>query len=64
MKVIGSEYPCGPCPGYPLKCTCGTVLTEDNVVDKECDDECEVCNYCGSDKCPDCGAHVHCGGCI
>ncbi|KKN70946.1 hypothetical protein LCGC14_0425480 [marine sediment metagenome] len=64
IKVVGSEYSCGPCPGLPLQCTCGIMITEDNVISKECNDECEVCDYCGSDKCPNCGDHVHCGGCV
>lgn len=64
MKEIGSEYPCGPCD-LPLKCACGTILTEDNLIEKDCDDnECEICAYCGISKCPDCGRHLHCGGCI
>ena len=63
MKVVGSGYPCGPCE-LPVKCTCGTVLTEENVIDAVCADECEVCDYCGTGKCPDCGAHLHCGGCV
>lgn len=62
MKIIRSEYPCGPCR-LPLKCRCGIILTEDNVVNEECLDECEVCDCCGTSKCPDCGEHVHCGGC-
>jgi hypothetical protein len=62
--VAGSEYPCGPCE-LPLVCLkCGTIITEDNVVNEECPDECEICMYCGTGRCPKCGMHWHCGGCI
>ena len=63
MKETGSNYPCGPCE-LPLECSkCGTIITEDNVVDIE-HDNCEVCDYCGSESCPNCGQHWHCGWCI
>jgi hypothetical protein len=65
MREIGSNYPCGPCPDeLPMKCTCGKILTDDNIGDKDCGDGCEVCYYCGIGKCPDCGEHIHCGGCV
>ena len=65
IKTVGENYPCGPCE-LPLVCVqCGTVITEENVVNEACDDAyCEVCQYCGIGKCPKCGAHWHCGGCI
>lgn len=63
MKKIGDNYPNGPCE-FPMKCLCGKILTEENVVDKECEGECEVCQYCGISKCPECGEHTHCGGCV
>ena len=63
MKTIGEDYPCGPC-SLPLKCTCGTVITKDNVVNETCEGECDVCLYCGDGKCPKCGEHWHCGGCV
>ena len=63
MRVVGDGYPCGPC-SLPLKCACGKILTDDNVVNESCDGECEVCDYCGNTKCPNCGQHVCCGGCI
>ncbi|MCP4651163.1 MAG: hypothetical protein GY853_13940 [PVC group bacterium] len=63
MKNVAENYPCGPCE-LPLKCGCGTVITEDNVVDSQCEEECEVCQYCGCGSCPSCGEHWHCGGCI
>jgi len=68
MSVLlkaGSGYPCGPCE-LPLKCSsCDTVITEENAVYKSCDgDDCETCQYCSNQKCPKCGAHVCCGGCV
>lgn len=64
IKVAGSSYPCGPC-SLPVKCSsCGTIITPENVVEDECTDDCETCHYCGIGKCPNCGAHWHCGGCI
>jgi hypothetical protein len=64
MDTSGENYPCGPC-SLPLKCcNCETEITKDNVVDDICDSECEVCEYCGIGKCPNCGTHWHCGGCI
>lgn len=63
IPVAGSNYPCGPCH-LPVKCAnCGTIITKDNVVDKD-DCGCEVCVYCDSGSCPTCGEHWHCGGCI
>lgn len=64
IPVAGSQYPCGPCE-MPVECpNCGTIITEGNVVNKNCDEECEICEYCGSEKCPNCLTHLHCGGCI
>ena len=64
MKVTGEDYPCGPCE-LPLKCAnCGAVITEENVIEEDCEGECEVCEYCGNGKCPACGEHWHCGGCV
>lgn len=52
IPVAGSQYPCGPC-GMPVECpNCGTIITEENVVKKDCDEECEICDYCGNEKCP------------
>ena len=40
-------------------------LRDENVKHEDCEDgECEVCQYCSNAKCPVCGAHVCCGGCI
>jgi hypothetical protein len=63
MKKVGSEYPCGPCD-FPKECSCGTILTEINVVSDRCRNDCEICDYCSTLKCPDCGEHTCCGGCI
>lgn len=65
MEKTGERCPCGPC-GLPLECDeCGTIITEDNVVEEPCENgRCEICNYCGEGKCPKCGQHWHCGGCV
>ena len=64
MRKTGENYPVGPCT-LPLECyNCGTVITQENVVTDRCDGECELCLYCGEEKCPQCGNHWHCGGCI
>lgn len=63
MLTIGQHYPCGPCE-FPVQCTCGFVITKENVVNYSCEEECEICEYCGTGKCPECGNHRHCGGCI
>ena len=66
MEILktGSNYPCGPCK-LPLECSsCGFIITEENVLDDPCECECEVCDYCGTGKCPSCGDHWHCGGCV
>ena len=64
MKKTCEDYPCGPCE-LPLECSeCGTIITEENVKNEDCEDECDVCGYCGDGKCPNCGSHWHCGGCI
>ena len=64
MKKTGEEYPNGPCE-LPLECSnCGTIITVENQITEDCQEECEVCDYCGNGKCPNCGDHWHCGGCI
>ena len=63
----GEFYPCGPCPfgDFKIMCrSCETIVTPENITDDPCDEECEVCDYCGAGKCPDCGEHIHCGGSI
>lgn len=61
---IGSEYPIGPCPSgdYKLLCSCETIVTPQNVIHLNCG--CEICEYCGDGRCPNCSEHIHCGGCI
>jgi len=62
---VGHGYPCGPCPGDgPVTCYCGTVVTDDNVKYYTCPEECDVCRYCSQRRCPSCGAHMCCGGCV
>ena len=64
MKKTGENYPIGPCV-LPLQCSiCGTIITEENVVNKDCAGGCDICLYCGNGKCPKCGEHWHCGGCV
>ena len=64
IKKTGENFPCGPCE-LPLKCSeCVTIITEENVVEEYCEGECEICDFCGPDKCPVCGEHCHCGGCV
>ena len=64
MQKTGEDYPCGPCI-LPLECSnCGTIITEENQVNEDCTEECDICDYCGNGKCPNCGEHWHCGGCI
>lgn len=64
IQISGENYPCGPCALPVVCCDCGTIITDENVVFEVCEDECEICNYCGDRKCPNCKAHVCCGGCI
>lgn len=69
MQKTCSDYPGGPCLGsadWELMChNCDTVLNEDNIDPSPCDDpQCETCQYCGHERCPNCGAHIHCGGCV
>ena len=66
LLKFGDNYPCGPCPDDWKNCTCecGWKYKENEIVVKECDDNCEVCQYCGEASCPKCGVHLHCGGCI
>lgn len=64
MKKTCEDYPVGPCD-LPLICSnCGATITDQNAIHQECDYECEICDYCGSGKCPVCLEHYHCGGCI
>lgn len=64
LLTAGEHYPFGPCD-LPLICRdCGETITEDNVVNYRCEDDCELCSYCGDGRCPYCGTHWHCGGCV
>lgn len=63
METIGESYPNGPCK-LPLKCTCGFIITTENVISVSCTDDCDICEYCGNDRCPACNVHIHCGGCV
>lgn len=66
MKKFGEDYPCGPCDFKGCVCECGWVYDQKEVNHEPCedDDDCDVCMYCGNEKCPMCGRHLHCGGCI
>ena len=70
MKNVKENYKHGLCPDqedfWPTKCNCGAILrTKADCNSEPCEDEwCEVCQYCGTLKCPDCGEHLHCGGCV
>ena len=71
-KICGTEwvepedmYPNGPCSticpdcdAYVSPC-CGAKEIQD-----DCGEGCEICDYCGTEKCSECGAHTHCGGCV
>jgi len=63
---FGGAYPGGPCPNRwkDCVCECGWEYKEDEVVHIRCPGTCEICKYCGSEKCPQCGRHLHCGGCV
>jgi len=64
MRKTGDNYPCGPCD-LPLECrNCGTIITDENVIEEECEYSCEICEYCSTRKCPNCKEHVCCGGCV
>jgi len=64
MLKTGEDYPCGPCY-LPLECSkCGTIITEENVNNEQCSTDCELCDYAACGKCPNCGEHWHCGGCL
>ena len=64
MRKTGDKYPCGPCE-LPLECSgCGLILTEDNLDYDRCEGDCELCDYCSTAKCPECGWHKCCGGCV
>lgn len=64
MNKTHDQYPGGSCK-LPLICSnCGIIITEENVINDECENECEVCDYCSTRKCPSCKDHVCCGGCI
>jgi len=56
------ELPC--CGSFIKKCSCGWKYNSTEVITKACKDNCDVCAYCGPDKCPVCGSHLHCGGCV
>jgi hypothetical protein len=66
-EPLKDRYPCGPCPDEwvcpfckeEVSPCCGTKLTYE-----ECRSECEICDYCGSATCSECGRHTHCGGCV
>lgn len=61
---FGENYPCGPCDWKGCVCSCGWVYNPEEVVELDCDDDCDTCHYCGNAGCPKCGAHLHCGGCV
>lgn len=66
MKIIeGKQKTYGPCPQEwnNCKCECGWIYNE-NDIETYLDDDCDVCKYCGSECCPECGDHLHCGDCI
>ena len=66
-EPIESRYPCGPCASK-WKCPyCGKRVSPccgAEIIDEECEEECEACDYCGIEKCSKCGEHCHCGGCV
>ena len=64
---LKSQYPCGPCPEKWVCKHCGAKVSPccgARIIERECIGECEICYYCGSEKCELCGEHCHCGGCI
>jgi hypothetical protein len=61
---ITKENYMGLCISMGTECGCGAEICEENTVHEECNDNCEICDYCGCDKCKVCGAHLHCGGCV
>lgn len=64
IGITSESWPNGPCE-LPLKCNnCGEIITEQNVSHIKCDEDCEICEYCSDMKCPNCGTHVCCGGCV
>jgi len=65
-KIFRCTYPCGPCPNKWKNCICGCgwEYNEEEVIEIDCTDGCEICEYCGNQKCPKCNEHLHCGGCI
>jgi len=64
VPIACESYPRGPC-GLPMYCwKCHTLVTQENVVHEECASPCETCDYCGTRKCPSCGEHICCGGCV
>ena len=52
---------CPGCGHYVSEC-CGAYIINDECGNEN--GECEVCEYCGSEKCSKCGEHLHCGGCV
>lgn len=62
-----SNYPCGPCPKEWICPDCKAVVSPccgALLIYKECEVECETCDYCGSATCTKCEEHTHCGGCV
>ena len=64
---LESSYPCGPCP-EKWKCkSCGAEISPccgAKIIEQVCDEDCELCDYCGPEICELCGEHCHCGGCV
>ena len=65
-KEFAEDWPTGPCSDKwkECVCSCGWEYNEKEVIHAACSGDCDVCNYCGIEKCPKCGKHLHCGGCI
>lgn len=64
---LGDRYPCGPCPDEWICSNCGKRVSPccgAKIIELECSNYCEVCNYCGNDTCSKCNQHCHCGGCV
>jgi len=45
-------------------CKCGWKVEEDQIIEESCEEQCDICDYCGNEKCPKCKEHLHCGGCV
>ena len=52
------------CSLFIKVCSCGWKVVESEILEEECDDDCDTCRYCGNEKCPKCKEHLHCGGCV